>query len=291
MVEIIFRKRVAQPGEMGLFVETEIFQEEWSSLPIGAEVKAECTVPANLRYLRFFWALVGKVVDNSPMERFLDKEDCRHELLLQARHYKAVHDPLRGKTELRPRSIAGLSADTWIRLLRRCTHVVITHYLPGMEEGALKAEIEKMLGMDVFAAPPPKGKPDVQDRKGASQVTRSGDDGAPPVEERGAERLPVPPVRELAPGQQPEAEQDPGEDRSAPKPPRTAGPQTEDEYVIAARKWIAAQTDHAKALEYYDSTAQVAMRANLKIKIGVNRLLRRELAEHCQKVKQGETNA
>lgn len=166
MVELIFRKRVAQPGEVGLFVETEIFAEEWSSLAIGSEVKAECTVPANLRYLRFFWALVGKIVDNSPDDRFLDKEDCRHELLLQARHYKAVHDPLRNKTELRPRSIAGLSADTWIRLLRRCTHVVITNYLPGMDEGALKAEISTMLGMDVFA-PQPKGKTDAKNKEGS----------------------------------------------------------------------------------------------------------------------------
>lgn len=156
-IEIIFRKRVAQPGEVGLFVETPIFDEEWSSLPMGAEVKAECTVPANLKYLKFFMALVGKIVDNTPENRFLDKEDCRHELALQARHYKAVHDPLRNKTELRPRSISNLSADTWIRLLRRCTHVVITHYLPGMEENVLKAEISAMLGMDVFA-PQPKTK-------------------------------------------------------------------------------------------------------------------------------------
>ena len=125
---------------------------------MGAEVKAECTVPANLKYLKFFWALVDKIVDNSPENRFLDKESCADELKLQARHYKAVHDSLRNKTELRPRSVAGLSADAWIRLLRRCTHVVITHYLPGMEEGALKAEICTMLGMDVFAPPPKSPK-------------------------------------------------------------------------------------------------------------------------------------
>ena len=289
MVEIIYRKRVAQPGEVGLFVETEIFAEEWSSLPMGAEVKAECTVPANLRYLKFYWALVGKVVDNSAEDRFLDKTDCSHELLLQARHYKAVHDPLRNKTELKPRSVAGLSADAWIRLLRRCTHVVITHYLPGMEEGALKAEIEKMLGMDVFA-PQPKGKADVQDRKGASQDARGRDDSAPQGQERGAECVSVPPVQELASGQQLEGKQDPGEDRPASKPPRTDGPQTEDEYVIACRKWIAAQTDHRKALEYLDSEAQVTLRASLKIKIGTNKMLRRELAEHCEKATKGETN-
>ena len=249
MVELILRKRRAQPGEMGLFLDASgVFDEEWSSLSQDVDIKAECTTPSNLKFLRFYWALVTKVVDNSPEDRFLDKQDMSHELLLQARHYKAVHDPLRGKTELRPRSIAGLSADTWIRLLRRCTHVVITHYLPGMAENDLKAEIEKMLDMDVFAAPPPKSQP------------------------KGGERVKPSENMEAAPAAK----------------PRTEGPQNEDEYVAAARKWITAQTDHAKALEYYDSTTQVAMRANLKIKIGVNKMLRREIAEHCAKQKEGK---
>lgn len=169
MVEIILRKRKAHAGEVGLFLDSSgVFDEEWSSLPHDVDIKAECTVPANLKYLKFYWALVGKIVDNSPEYRFLDKESCSDELKLQARHYKAVHDPLRGKTELKPRSIANLSADTWIRLLRRCTHIVITQYLPGMEEGALKAEIEAMLGMDVFAPAPKSPKP------------KGGDKGRPP---------------------------------------------------------------------------------------------------------------
>lgn len=290
MVELIFRKRVALPGEVGLFVETEIFSDEFASLPMGAEVKAECTVPANLKYLRFFFALLSKIVDNSPDDRFLDREDCRHELLLAARHYKAVHDPLRNKTELRPRSIAGLSADTWIRLLRRCTHVVITNYLPGMEEGALKAEISTMLGMDVFA-PQPKGKADVQDRKGAPQDARGSDHHAEKAEERGPERVSVQDVRGLASGQRQQGEQGAVEDRPASEPSRTAGPQTEDEYVIACRKWIEKQTDHVTALQYYDGTDQIAMRVYLKIKVGTNKMLRRELAEHCAKIKQGEPHA
>jgi hypothetical protein len=153
MVEIILKKRKALAGEVGLFLDAAgIFDEEWSSLPHDVDIKAECTVPGNLRFLKFFWALVGKVVENTPENRFLDKEDMKRELLLRARHFKIMETG-----ELRAMSIAGLSADTWIRLLRRCTHVVITHYLPGMEEGVLKAEICTMLGMDVFA-PQPKSK-------------------------------------------------------------------------------------------------------------------------------------
>jgi hypothetical protein len=92
-------------------------------------------------------------------------------------------------------------------------------------------------------------------------------------------------VRQLAPGQQPEGEQGTSEDRPAAESPRTAGPQTEDEYVAACRSWIEKQADHVKALAYYDSAEQIATRAAIKVKVGTNKMLRRELAEHCQKVK------
>lgn len=143
MVEIIFRKRQGHAGEMGLFVESPVFEEEWSSLKIGAEVKAECTVPAHLGYLKFFHLLVDKVADNC--DWLLDKADAKERILLEARHYKTVHDPLRNKTEIKARSVAGLSGDNWIRLLRRCSFVVAAKFIPGMDENDLKAEIEKMI--------------------------------------------------------------------------------------------------------------------------------------------------
>src|SRR6267154_1186780 len=103
--EILFRKRLGREGEMGLFVETPVFDEEWGSLKIGAEVKAICTVPAHLRYVKFFHALCGKVADNC--DWLIDKEDAKHRILLEARHYKTIHDPLRNKTEIRAKSVAG----------------------------------------------------------------------------------------------------------------------------------------------------------------------------------------
>ncbi len=75
-VELAMTKRAARAGEMGLFVESEVFAEEWSSIKIGSECKAVLTVPATLKYLKFFWALIGKVYDNTD-SLFLDKEDCK----------------------------------------------------------------------------------------------------------------------------------------------------------------------------------------------------------------------
>jgi hypothetical protein len=157
MTEIIFRKRRAQPNEVGLFLDTEVFREEFSSLPMDAEVKAECTVPANLKYLKFFWALIGKVSENSP-DGFLDKKDCADRILLEVKHFKLIHDHLRNKSELRVKSISGLSADTWIRLLRRVTDVVVMKFLPSMDRNVLKAEIEAMVGVTDTPDPAPKNK-------------------------------------------------------------------------------------------------------------------------------------
>ena len=157
VVELILTKRIAKAGEMGLFCDAQPFEDDWQSLKIGTEVKAECTVPANLKYLKFFWALATKVADNC--DWLLDKRDAADRILLEARHFKTVFDPLRNKAEVRPKSVAGLSGDTWIRLLRRCTHVVIVRFLEGMAENELKAEIEGMIGMDVFAPQPKRRQP------------------------------------------------------------------------------------------------------------------------------------
>lgn len=249
MVEIVFVKRRAKEGELGLFVDTPIFDEEWSSLKIGEEIKAECTVPANLKYLKFFWALVGKVVDNSPDE-FLDKEDCKERILLEARHYKAVYDNLRDKTEIKAKSIAGLSGDTWIRLLRRVTHVVITKFLPGMEENALKAEIEKMIGMDVFSQPPAKPAPKPR--------TKGGEEPKPSE---------VSPPKTDTP---------------------TVGPQNEAEYIAACRSWLPKQTDRFKALNYFEGDVHKEMRDRLKVSQGAYRMLHREVQEYFNAKGQGQ---
>lgn len=265
--EILFRKRLGREGEMGLFVETPVFDDEWQSLKIGAEVKAICTVPAHLRYVKFFHALCGKVADNC--DWLLDKDDAKERILLEARHFKAVHDPLRNKTEIRAKSVAGLSGDQWIRLLRRCTHVVVTKFIPGMDDNALKAEIEAMIGPEMPAsAPEPPTAPKV-----ARQRKR---DPEPSHEAQEPASGPAGNANPAAPSDVPPSEVS-----------RPAGaPTNEAEYLSAARSWIAKQTDHGTALEYLDSEQQILLRAKCKLSIGSNKMIRRELAEHCEKLKE-----
>ena len=144
MTEIFLRKRRAKEGEIGLFVESAVFDEEWSSIAIGAEVDAKLTVPVNEKYRKFFHALCGKLAE--AVEFFGGSRDfAKEQILLQCRHATYHHDKLRGKTEIRAKTTANLSSDEWIRLLRRANYVAVSEYLPGVPEGVLRDEIEKML--------------------------------------------------------------------------------------------------------------------------------------------------
>jgi hypothetical protein len=269
MTEIIFTKRAGRQGEVGLFVDTPVFDAEWTSLKLGVEVKAECTVPANLRYLKFFWALVGKVTENSP-DGFLDKQDCADRILLEARHFKMVYDHRREKSEMRVKSISGLSGDTWIRLLRRVTDVVVMKYLPGMDQNVLKAEIEAMVGVTTDPEPP-------------KRAPRAKQSPAVGQEEAGKEvQQPDLPSSASNGDVQPAG--------SSPNENRPGSPTNEAEYIAAARSWIRKQTaSHEDARSYFDGDHHVAMRRACKVSIGTRNMLRRELSEHYEQ--KGRENA
>lgn len=145
--DLVMTKRKAQPGEVGLFIDSEIWEEAFSSIKMGAEVRAIVTVPSDLRYLKFFWALCDKLADNC--DWIVDKDDAHDKLLLEARHAAYFYDHIRKRSEIKPKSVAKLSGDAWIRLLRRCSHAVATKFIPGMDENELKREIEKMISEKV----------------------------------------------------------------------------------------------------------------------------------------------
>jgi hypothetical protein len=144
MTEIVLRKRQARAGEVGLFVESPIWESEWQSIRVGAEVVAECTVPETAKYRKFFHALCGLLADNC--DWLTDKDDAKEKLLFECRHVTYHHDRLRDKTEIKAKTTRSLSSDQWIRLLKRASHAVTTKFIPGMPENDLKKEIEAMVG-------------------------------------------------------------------------------------------------------------------------------------------------
>jgi hypothetical protein len=143
MSEIIFTKRKAKEGEVGLFVDSDIWAEEWSCISHGAQVVAECSVPETAKYRKFFYALVGKCADNCDWMDG-DKDFAKEQILFECHH--VTYHTKGEKTEIRAKSTKNLSSDQWIRLIHRATYIVASKYLHGMKENDLKREIEKMIG-------------------------------------------------------------------------------------------------------------------------------------------------
>ena len=144
MSEIILKKRAAKAGEIGLFLETPVFEDEWNSIPRDVEVRAELSVPSTLKYMRFFRALCGLLAQNCEWLNN-DPEFAKQQLLMECRHVTYHHDKLRGTTEIRAKTTRSLNADQWIRLLQRARYAVEEKFLPGTPPSTVKTEIEKMI--------------------------------------------------------------------------------------------------------------------------------------------------
>jgi hypothetical protein len=245
--------------------------EMLAEVPAGTGVMVTVKVPRNLRQFRLAWALadiISKSVD------FLhDREDAMTWLKIKSRHVRMIHDPLRGTTAIVPKSIAFASLDQvgFARLLSRMIYVTTTEIIPGLEAGALRAELESIVGIDTEPAHAPEpAKPPRPTRarktnpEPVSQAEGGGGTSAPP---------------EIA------------SNNAAQSPAGRPAPSNEAEYLSAARSWIGKQTDHAKALEYLDSAPQIELRAACNLSIGANKLIRRELATHIENLSKGKTDA
>ena len=130
-------------------------------VPANTGVMVTVKVPRNLRQFRLAWALadlVSKSVDFLP-----DRETAMDWLKIKARHVRMIHDPRTGKTAIIPKSIAFQSLDQegFRRVLDRMIYVTITDIIPGLEETALRAELEAIVGIDsepAARAPSSSGK-------------------------------------------------------------------------------------------------------------------------------------
>lgn len=273
-VEIFMRKRRAKEGEIGLFVESEVFEDDWSSVKIGAEVAAELSVPVDPKYRKFFHGLCGKLAH--AVEWFNgDKDFAKEQILLQCRHATYHHDKLRNKTEIRAKTTANLDADGWIRLLRRANYVCVSQYLPGMAESTLKSEIEQMLGMGPLDLSTPPAQPKQRRTRAAKQSLAEGQPNRGEVVDSPDKRVEHGEARDpehVAPVDSP------------PPEGRPEGPTNEEEYIAACRSWIKKQTaSHEDARSYFEGDHHVALRQKCGVKIGTRNMLRRELAEHYER--------
>jgi len=134
----------------------EMSAEELARLPLRQQVLVKVTLPRNLRQHRLAWALATKVAE--ACDWLHDREDAMNWLKIKARHVRYLHDHRNGETQIVPKSIrfAALDQTGFDRIFRRMVYVTITEIIPGLDEAALRAEIESMVGIDQSPSPEPQ---------------------------------------------------------------------------------------------------------------------------------------
>src|ERR1700688_5049392 len=122
--------------------------EMMEEIPLNTGLMVEVRVPRNLRQFRLAWALasiVSKSVDYLP-----DRETAMSWLKIKSRHVRMIVDSKTGEVAIVPKSIAFASLDqaSFARVLNRMVYVTITDIIPGLEGSSLRAELEKIVGIE-----------------------------------------------------------------------------------------------------------------------------------------------
>jgi hypothetical protein len=125
-----------------------IAAEMMAEVPANTGVMVTIKVPRNLRHFRLAWVLADIV--SKSCDWLEDRETAMDWLKIKARHVRMIHDPLRNKTAIVPKSISFASLDQagFKRVFDRMINVVITEIIPGMDEKSLRAELESIVGID-----------------------------------------------------------------------------------------------------------------------------------------------
>jgi len=203
MAELLMRKRAAMhAGEIGLFIDSQIFESELANIHQGTDITVEATQSRNPRQFRLFWGLAGKIEESGVMGD-ADKRDVVDYLLMKCKHVRYITTELRdGVTETIPvpKSIRFASMDqtAFNRLFQRALYIVTTQIFPYISEGQLRDEIEKMSGVNTPELVKPKrkrGRPPLP--KPVSII--------PPDESPKAGDTPAPPPASPAPSNSPAA--------------------------------------------------------------------------------------
>lgn len=144
MADLVMRKRKARAGEVGLFIDSEVFQEQFDSIKLDRDLKVTAVGTKSAAQLRYWWALAGKVAENCS---WIDDKDAASAMMqIHAKHFIARVDHLRDRTDIIEKGISDLHGDEFTRLINRAKHVVLTEFIPQMPENDLTQEILAMIG-------------------------------------------------------------------------------------------------------------------------------------------------
>lgn len=130
MVDLVLRKRRGRAGEIGLFPESDVFEEEWSHIKLDTDVDVEATQRGTERHLKFSHVIARWVADCNG-EVFTDAQDARDALLIECKHVVRKFDRLRQEAKLVPKPTRDLDLTAWSRLIKLMAyHAVATFNVP-----------------------------------------------------------------------------------------------------------------------------------------------------------------
>lgn len=153
MAEIAMR-RVGQ----SLVAVDPVSEEMLAAIPTNVELLVTVNTPRNVKQFRKAWVLAQKV--SEACDWLFDRVDAMDWMLIKARHIRRIYDTRNEELIVIPKSIrwASLSQQDFTVIFDRIIHVVTTLIIPGLDEGALRAEIEAMV-FDPNAPEPAKPAP------------------------------------------------------------------------------------------------------------------------------------
>ena len=271
MVELIMRKRRAQPGEIGLFPAGEVFEDQWGAIKADTDVNVQATTTAHGKYMRLSWHIARLICDSS--DEFEYTDDAREWLLIHAKHSRKVMDKLRGKAELKAKGTRRLDGTAWLELIPRLVHVATTMY--GIPEDAIFTDLSKEEFFRRDEPPPITEIPDGPGHNsGPAGVSRVMPDEVPPNHSYEEAAVAAGEISEM------ETLSGAMRDKTRPEPP--VAPETPSharQYDLYARYHIDRAEGHQAAMGWLWTPQQAQLRDKLGVPIGARKSLERYCAE------------
>jgi hypothetical protein len=137
------KRRALYKGEIGFFPSSPLAEQDVALAKMDEELLCAFSSPRSLQQLKFLWALTQKVAENS--DRFVDKDHAMEQLKIAAGHSRILFNEQTGELEVKPKSLRRLSFEQLRHLTDKIIDIVCSEIIPGMEENALRAEIETMI--------------------------------------------------------------------------------------------------------------------------------------------------
>lgn len=143
---VTMRKRPARwAGEMGLFVDNQMGEEDFAKVQADRDLSIGVTITSQqmLADLKYCWGLAGKLAD--ACDWLTDKDEAMDCICILAKHSRMVRNTHTGYEFTVRRSLTEFDGEALRRFRARIQWIVAHQILPGIDEGALRDEVEKMV--------------------------------------------------------------------------------------------------------------------------------------------------